>query len=91
MATVKTKLNIDTDALKQIKLVAVAYSYVEREFFPTDDAYKAEKEVEGRAQEVIEEVTRYGKKYHYGLEAGSKPELIAALAYMHDPNAYTHV
>jgi len=39
-------------------------------------------------QEVIEEVTRYGKKYHYGLEAGSKPELIAALAYMQDPLAY---
>lgn len=39
-------------------------------------------------QEVIEEVTNYGKKYHYGLEAGSKPELIAALAYMQDPEAY---
>nr|WP_256200112.1 hypothetical protein [Verrucomicrobium spinosum] len=39
-------------------------------------------------QEVIEEVTRYGRKYHYGLEAGSKPELIAALAYMQDPEAY---
>jgi arginine decarboxylase len=39
-------------------------------------------------QEVIEEVTRYGKKYHYGLEAGSKPELIAALAYMQDSDAY---
>ncbi len=38
--------------------------------------------------EVIEEVTRYGRKYHYGLEAGSKPELIAALAYMQDPQAY---
>jgi arginine decarboxylase len=39
-------------------------------------------------QEVIEEITRYGRKYHYGLEAGSKPELIAALSYMHDPQAY---
>lgn len=39
-------------------------------------------------QEVIEEITRYGRRYHYGLEAGSKPELIAALAYMHDPEAY---
>ncbi len=39
-------------------------------------------------QEVIEEVTKYGRKYHYGLEAGSKPELIAALAYMQDPEAY---
>ena len=37
---------------------------------------------------MIEEITRYGRKYHYGLEAGSKPELIAALAYMHDPMAY---
>ncbi|MFC4992183.1 biosynthetic arginine decarboxylase [Rubritalea tangerina] len=39
-------------------------------------------------QQVIEEITDFGKKYHYGLEAGSKPELIAALAYMHDPNAF---
>lgn len=37
--------------------------------------------------EVIEEVTQAGKKYHYGLEAGSKPELLAALAYMNDPEA----
>lgn len=39
-------------------------------------------------QQVIEEITEFGKKYHYGLEAGSKPELIAALAYMHDKEAY---
>lgn len=39
-------------------------------------------------QQVIEEISEFGKKYHYGLEAGSKPELIAALAYMHDPDAY---
>jgi len=38
-------------------------------------------------QQVIEEITDFGKKYHFGLEAGSKPELIAALAYMHDPEA----
>jgi arginine decarboxylase len=37
---------------------------------------------------VIEEITRFGKQYHFGLEAGSKPELLAALAYMHDPEAY---
>jgi D-alanine-D-alanine ligase len=60
MATVKTKLNIDNDALKKIKLVAVAYSYVEREFFPTEDAYIAEKEVEGRAEEVMEETRKLG-------------------------------
>jgi len=38
-------------------------------------------------QQVIEEITDFGKKYHYGLEAGSKPELIAALSYMHDTEA----
>ncbi|MBK1790902.1 biosynthetic arginine decarboxylase [Persicirhabdus sediminis] len=39
-------------------------------------------------QQVIEEVTEFGRHYHYGLEAGSKPELLTALAYMHDPKAY---
>lgn len=39
-------------------------------------------------QQVIEEVTGFGARYHHGLEAGSKAELIAALAYMHDPEAF---
>jgi len=39
-------------------------------------------------QQVIDEVSHFGTKYHYGLEAGSKAELIAALAHMHDPEAY---
>ena len=39
-------------------------------------------------QQVIEEITRFGRRYHFGLEAGSKPELLAALAYLHDPEAY---
>jgi D-alanine-D-alanine ligase len=60
MATVKAKLHIDTDALKKIKLVAVAYSFVDRSFFPTEDAYIAEKEVEERAGEVMEETRKLG-------------------------------
>lgn len=39
-------------------------------------------------RQVIEEIAEFGKKYHYGLEVGSKPELIVALAHMHDPDAY---
>ncbi|MFN2476750.1 MAG: biosynthetic arginine decarboxylase [Chthoniobacterales bacterium] len=31
-------------------------------------------------REVIEEIVDAGQEYHFGLEAGSKPELIAALA-----------
>lgn len=39
-------------------------------------------------RQVIEEIAEFGQKYHYGFEAGSKPELIAALSHMHDPEAY---
>ena len=38
-------------------------------------------------RQVLEEVTRCGKRYHFGLEVGSKPELLAALAYLRDPEA----
>ncbi len=31
-------------------------------------------------RQVVEEVLKYGKTYHFGLEAGSKPELLAVLA-----------
>src|SRR5690349_15256781 len=60
MANVKAKLNIDSDALKKIKLVAVAYSFVQRELFATKEAYVAEQEVEERAQQVLEEVKKLG-------------------------------
>lgn len=60
MSTVKTKLNIEQDILKKIKLVAVGYSFVDREFFPTEEAYTAEKEVEVRAREVMEEIEKLG-------------------------------
>ena len=35
-------------------------------------------------QQVLEELTRYGHEFGHGLEAGSKPELIAALTYFPD-------
>lgn len=38
-------------------------------------------------QQVIEEIAGFGRKYHHGLEAGSKAELIAALTYIDDPEA----
>ena len=31
-------------------------------------------------KQVVEEVLRFGRPYHFGLEAGSKPELLAVLA-----------
>src|SRR4030095_14218072 len=60
MATVKTKLNVESDELKKLKLVAVAYSFVQRDFFPTEEAFFAEQEVEERAQQIIEEIKKLG-------------------------------
>jgi len=37
---------------------------------------------------LVEEIAVSGMKYHHGLEAGSKTELIAALAYIKDPEAF---
>ncbi|HEV1287151.1 MAG TPA: biosynthetic arginine decarboxylase [Bryobacteraceae bacterium] len=31
-------------------------------------------------RQVVEEIFKYGRPYHFGLEAGSKPELLAVLA-----------
>jgi arginine decarboxylase len=38
-------------------------------------------------QQVVREITEYGRAYHHGMEVGSKPELLAALAFMHDKEA----
>lgn len=56
----KVKLAIDKVALKKLDLVVVAYSHVEREWFPTEDAYWAEVEVEDRAKEVEERIKKLG-------------------------------
>jgi arginine decarboxylase len=39
-------------------------------------------------QQAVSDVVTFGAPYHHGLEVGSKAELIAALAYMRDPQAY---
>lgn len=56
----KIKLQTDTYALKRLGLVAVAYSHVEREWFPTESSYLAEQEVEDRAREVVDALLRLG-------------------------------
>lgn len=38
-------------------------------------------------QQVIEEITRFGSRYHHGLEAGSKAELIIAISTIRDHEA----
>lgn len=38
-------------------------------------------------KQVVQEVTRFGKEYHHGLEVGSKAELVAALSLIEDKKA----
>jgi arginine decarboxylase len=36
---------------------------------------------------VVEEIVQFGRPYHYGLEAGSKPELLAVMGMLEDEEA----
>src|SRR6266478_5944276 len=38
-------------------------------------------------REVVEEIVYAGEQFHFGLEAGSKPELVAALAMLKGPDS----
>ena len=40
-------------------------------------------------REVVEEIVYAGREYDFGLEAGSKPELLSAIAYSRNQNALT--
>jgi D-alanine-D-alanine ligase len=56
----KIRLQIDREALRRCKLIIVAYSHLKREWFPNENAYWAEKEVEERAAEVTKRVNKLG-------------------------------
>lgn len=80
-------LALDKNALKKFRLVVVAYSNVQREYFATKDAYEAEVEVEQRAIEVSEEIrklgipvrTLTGDQYFYTNLLVDKPDLVVNL------------
>lgn len=85
--TPKLELQVDKEAFKKLKLVTVAYSYLERDWFPTKDAYEAEVEVEDRAQDVvnvikslgIEAKTSPGNQYFLTNLLVDKPDLVLNL------------
>lgn len=60
----KVRLYTNLKALRALNLVIVAYSYLEREWFPTQQAYEAEQEVEARAAQVAAELEKLGLKTH---------------------------
>lgn len=40
-----------------------------------------------QSRQIVEEIIEFGKPFHYGLEAGSKPELLAVMAMQQDEQA----
>ncbi|HLD50980.1 hypothetical protein A3K34_02410 [candidate division WWE3 bacterium RIFOXYC1_FULL_40_10] len=60
IATKTKELFTDKALCKELKLIAVAYSHIEREMFATEDAYNAELEVEERAKQVVETLKKLG-------------------------------
>jgi D-alanine-D-alanine ligase len=83
----KVTLAVDKGTLKKLKLVAVAYSYIEREWFPTEEAYEAEREVEHRAEQVVEDLQKLGieakgypgDQYFFTNLLVDKPDLVLNL------------
>ena len=53
---------MDKEALKSLRLVAVAYSHLKSAWFPTREAYEAEVEVEQRAKDVVAALKNLGLK-----------------------------
>lgn len=78
---------VDEAALKALKLVAVAYSKVDRDDYPTQSAYEGELEVEERAEQVIAEVAKLGiavkgyaaDQYFFTNILVDKPDLVLNL------------
>ncbi len=56
----KIEFALDRDALKKIKLVAIAHSNVDREMFATREAFEAEFEVVERAADVLKVFEKLG-------------------------------
>jgi D-alanine-D-alanine ligase len=78
---------IEKKAVRDLKLVVVAFSHVEREDFPTEEAYIAELEVVDRANEVQQQIEALGvrtgcysaDRYFLSNLMVDKPDLIVNL------------
>ena len=85
--TNKVDISYDKSLLKKFRLVTVAFSHVEREWFPTQDSYEAEVEVEQRAEDVVNAIeelgitakTSPGNQYFLTNLLVDKPDLVVNL------------
>jgi len=83
-----TILRIENILGSQIKLLHETFRSVIKDTGYTGE-YKGVFPIKVNQQEqVIETITKFGKDYNHGLEAGSKPELIAAISMLDNRDAY---
>ncbi len=75
-------------------LIEARLQQINQAFQEAIDAYGYEAGYRGvypikvnQARRVVESVTRAGRPFHFGLEAGSKAELVAVMAMLDDPEA----
>ncbi len=74
-------------AERRIQLMQRAFADAFSEY-AYEGAYRAVYPVKCNQQrQLVEEILAAGRPYHVGLEAGSKPELLVALALVDDPEA----
>ena len=80
-------LRIENILGSQIKLLNESFNNVFKEI-GYKGTYKGVYPVKVNQQEqVIEAISKFGREYNHGFEAGSKPELIAAISMLDNPDA----
>jgi len=81
-------LRIENILASRIKLLHERFAAAIREFGYRGE-YRGVYPIKVNQQEqVVENIVKYGAPYHHGLEAGSKAELIAAMSFLTDPEAF---
>jgi len=80
-------LRIENILGSQIKLLHKSFNKAIKEF-DYQGSYRGVYPIKVNQQEqVVEAITQFGKQYNHGLEAGSKPELIAAISMLENRDA----
>jgi arginine decarboxylase len=80
-------LRIENILGSQIKLLHKNFNNVFKEI-GYKGSYKGVFPIKVNQQEqVVEAIAKFGKEFNHGLEAGSKPELIAAISMLDNPDA----
>ncbi|MBW1877650.1 MAG: biosynthetic arginine decarboxylase [Deltaproteobacteria bacterium] len=78
-----------TDLIRaRVDTLVSAFRHAMREYEYTGDFRGVYPIKVNQQRHIVEDVVRFSRPHHLGLEAGSKPELLVVLALMDDPEAF---